>query len=149
MTRRRTSDEERAQFETAFKESRPLKRDALDGSGTSKTPKRPSPTAGLDGNTQERLRKGQLDPDARIDLHGMTEDVAHNRLLAFLASAQRGGARLSLVITGKSGVLKTAVPRWLAEPECRGLIADTRAAHRRHGGSGALYVYLRKRRSSS
>ena len=60
-----------------------------------------SPTGGLDGNTQERLRKGMLDPDARIDLHGMTEDVAHNRLLAFLTNAQRGGARLALVITGK------------------------------------------------
>ena len=145
MTRRQTSAEERAQFETAFKEARAIKRDALDGAAASKPTKRPSPTAGLDGNTQERLRKGQLDPDARIDLHGMTEEVAHARLLAFLTSAQRGGARLSLVITGKSGVLKTAVPRWLAEPDCRGLIADTRSAHRRHGGSGALYVYLRKR----
>jgi DNA-nicking Smr family endonuclease len=162
--KRKISDEERALFEAAFKEARPIKRDALEGAAQA-APKRVSPTGGLDGNTQERLRKGMLDPDARIDLHGMTEDVAHNRLLAFLTNAQRGGARLALVITGKGarvaapdepfdmeqerrarGVLKSVVPRWFAEPDFARLIADHRTAHRRHGGSGALYVYLRKRR---
>jgi DNA-nicking Smr family endonuclease len=162
--KRKLSEEERALFEAAFKETRPLSREAL-GAASAASPKRVSPIAGIDGNTQERLRKGLLDPDARIDLHGMTEDVAHNRLLAFLANAQRGGARLALVITGKGarvaapdepfdmeqerrarGVLKSVVPRWFAEPDFARLIADHRTAHRRHGGSGALYVYLRKRR---
>jgi DNA-nicking Smr family endonuclease len=42
------------------------------------------------------------------------------------------------------GVLKTAVPRWLKEPALAGIVADMREAHRKHGGAGALYVYLRK-----
>ena len=162
--KRRISDGERAEFEAAFKEARPIRKDVLE-LRTDTAAKRATAPAGVDGNTQERLRKGQLDPDARIDLHGMTEDVAHDRLLAFLRNAQRGGARLALVITGKGapvrdehapfdmdadrrarGVLKSLVPRWLGEPDFAALIADTRTAHRRHGGSGALYVYLRKRK---
>lgn len=162
--KRRISDTERAEFEEAFKEARPIRKDALPR-GEAATPKRAPTPGGLDGNTQDRLRKGQLDPDARIDLHGMTEDVAHDRLLAFLRNAQRGGARLALVITGKGaperdahapfdmeqerrarGVLKSMVPRWFSEPDFASLIADTRTAHKRHGGSGALYVYLRKRK---
>jgi len=159
--RRKTSDEERELFEAAFKETRPLKREPARAKTQATASRKPG---GLDGNTQDRLRKGTLDPDARIDLHGMTEAVAHRALLGFLRNAQRGGARLVLVITGKGareadadapfdmeaaqrarGVLKTAVPRWLAEPNFAALIADARASHRRHGGAGALYVYLRKK----
>lgn len=44
------------------------------------------------------------------------------------------------------GVLKQMVPRWLGQPEAAALIAHTQPAHVRHGGDGALYVYLRKRR---
>jgi DNA-nicking Smr family endonuclease len=162
VRKRKISDEEREQFETAFREARPLKREAL-AKASPRLPK--TKPGGIDGNTADRLRKGNVEPDARIDLHGMTETVAHRALLGFLRNAQRGGARLVLVITGKGarapdddapfdmeadrrsrGVLKSAVPRWLAEPAFAGLIADHRAAHRRHGGSGALYVYLRKRR---
>lgn len=161
MSRRKTSDEERKLFEVAFREARPIKRKALDES----EPRAPrAKPGGIDGNTAERLRKGTAEPDARIDLHGMTETAAHRALLVFLKNALLNGARLILVITGKGaaisdhapfdmdadrrarGVLKTAVPRWLAEPAFASLIADHRAAHRKHGGSGALYVYLRKRR---
>jgi DNA-nicking Smr family endonuclease len=162
--KRRLSDQERSEFEAAFKEARPIRKDILERAADAPAKRAPTP-GGLDGNTQDRLRKGQLDPDARIDLHGMTEDVAHDRLLAFLRNAQRGGARLALVITGKGaaprdehapfdmeaerrarGVLKSMVPRWFSEPEFAQLIADTRTAHRKHGGSGAMYVYLRKRK---
>jgi DNA-nicking Smr family endonuclease len=167
MKKRNTTDEERKLFAEAFKETRPHK--------PAKSAAKPAPkltlqvprkhTGGLDGNTAERLRKGTLDPDARIDLHGMTEAVAHRALLSFLRNAQKSGARLVLVITGKGarkpasdepfdldlesrarGVLKSMVPRWLGEPSVAELIADHRSAHIRHGGSGALYVYLRKKR---
>lgn len=160
--KRRTTDEERSEFAEAFKETRPVKPEPK---ASAKTAKKPGRTGGLDGNTAERLRKGLVDPDARIDLHGMTEEVAHRALLNVLRNAQRHGGRLVLVITGKGareadphapfdmererssrGVLKTAVPRWLSEPAFAPLIADHRAAHRRHGGSGAMYVYLRKGR---
>lgn len=114
---------------------------------------------GLDGNTTEKLKRGQIAPGARIDLHGMTESRAHDALLAFLIRAQKRGLRLVLVITGVGnpgraedaewtraahGVLKTMVPRWLKEKEFAALIMGSGPAHRRHGGDGALYVYLRK-----
>lgn len=167
MRKRSTTDEERKLFAEAFREARPHK--------PAKAAVKPAPkpvlqipqkhTGGLDGNTAERLRKGALDPDARIDLHGLTEAAAHRALLSFLRNAQKSGARLVLVITGKGarkpapdepfdlelesrarGVLKSMVPRWLGEPSFAELIADHRSAHRRHGGSGAMYVYLKKNR---
>lgn len=166
MRRRRTSEDERAEFEAAFREARPIKKPAKPSSkAASKAagPKVKGPS-GVDGNTGERLRKGEMTPDVRIDLHGFTESVAHRTLLTFLRGAQRNGARLALVITGKGsrridphepfdmereararGVLNVMVPRWLSEPSFAALIADSRTAHRRHGGDGALYVYLRKR----
>ncbi|HWA03508.1 MAG TPA: Smr/MutS family protein [Rhizomicrobium sp.] len=168
MSRRRTTDEERALFAEAFREARPLNPSAKPASGpVPKPPAGAAPkfTGGLDGNTAARLRRGEIDPDRRIDLHGKTEAAAHRALLGFLRQAQRSGARLALVITGKGagepdpyepfdlerasrarGVLKAMVPRWLKEPEFAALIADHRAAHRRHGGTGAFYVYLRKKR---
>ncbi len=134
MTRRKTSAEERELFEAAFVETRPLKPIAVQSADTAPKPrvaKPAKPTGGLDGNTAERLRKGALDPEARIDLHGFTEAAAHRALLNFLRNARRNGARLVLVITGKGGpapapdepfdmereqrargVLKSAVPRW-------------------------------------
>jgi DNA-nicking Smr family endonuclease len=168
MSRRKTTDDERTLFEETFREARPhkpVKRAATKPAAKAVVPVPQKRTGGLDGNTADRLRKGALDPDARIDLHGMTEAVAHNRLLAFLRNARRSGARLVLVITGKGarkpdpyapfdlelesrarGVLKSMVPRWLREPEFAELIADQRSAHIRHGGGGALYVYLKKAR---
>jgi DNA-nicking Smr family endonuclease len=117
------------------------------------TPKPPKPAGGLDGNTLRKLTRGELPPTAKLDLHGMTEAAAHGALTAFVLSAHRRGDRLVLVVTGKgsagaktaSGVLKQMVPRWLDEAPMVKIIAEKRWAHRRHGGEGALYVYLRKR----
>ena len=167
MKKRHITDEERAIFEETFRDTRPYK-PAKRAAKPAKKIVLSQPqkqTGGLDGNTAERLRKGVLDPEARIDLHGMTEAVAHNALLSFLRNARRSGARLVLVITGKGGrapdpyapfdlelesrargVLKSMVPRWLGEPSFAELIADHRSAHIRHGGGGALYVYLKKKR---
>ena len=100
--------------------------------------------SGLDGNTRKKLQKGTLAPAARLDLHGFTQDAAHRALLSFLQSSHKGGVRLTLVITGKGGVLKEMVPRWLHQSGFATLIAGIETAHVRHGGAGALYVYLRK-----
>jgi DNA-nicking Smr family endonuclease len=114
---------------------------------------KPSPPAkpqktGVDGNTLRRLTRGELAPGAKLDLHGMTEAAAHGALTAFMLAAHRRGDRLVLVVTGKGsggpGVLKQMVPRWLDEAPMAKIIAEKRWAHRRHGGEGALYVYLRK-----
>lgn len=104
---------------------------------------------GLDGNTMRRLTRGEIAPTAKLDLHGMTEAAAHGALTAFMLAAHRRGDRLVLVVTGKGsggpGVLRQNVPRWLEEAPMVKIIAEKRWAHRRHGGEGALYIYLRKR----
>ena len=155
--RRITSHEERQLFEQAFKEGRPIK--PVMPKAAAKRKAGASGPSGINGATRDRLRKGQVEPDANIDLHGMTQAVAHRTLFTWLIAAHRRGARLVLVVTGKGnpkndesaawmtsphGVLKQMVPRWLNEPELAALIADVRPAHVKHGGDGALYVYLRK-----
>ena len=162
--KRKTTEEERALFRKHIDEARPLKAAA---------PKSKKPAPGLpvakrmeetkkklDGNTAEKLRRGQLAPGARIDLHGLTEAAAHGALLSFLSGARARGIRLVLVITGvgnpkdqdsaewmrsRYGILKRMVPRWLNEKRFALLSSGSAPAHRRHGGDGALYVYLRKK----
>jgi DNA-nicking Smr family endonuclease len=108
--------------------------------------------SGLDGKREDRFRKGQLEIEARIDLHGLTLDLAHAALGSFLLQARARGHRIVLVITGKGnptgeGAIKRLTPRWLAERPYSGMIASIAAAQPRHGGSGALYVYLRRKRT--
>jgi DNA-nicking Smr family endonuclease len=175
--RRETSDEERELFETTFADAKLQKKKKT--SAKKKLPVKaakpvtpaivPPPrvrmpkATGIDGRTAERLGRGQLAPEAKLDLHGLTEAAAHRALITFLRSAHARGVRLALVVTGKGGpahrddepfdleldgrkrgVLKRMTPRWLQEPELARFVADTRSAHVRHGGAGALYVYLRK-----
>jgi DNA-nicking Smr family endonuclease len=108
----------------------------------------PARLAHLDDKTVRKLKKGKLAIDARIDLHGMAESRAHNALNRFLEHARRQDHRIVLVITGKGersgGVLRRAVPRWLAEPPLVHLVGSWRQAHVTHGGEGALYVRLRR-----
>jgi DNA-nicking Smr family endonuclease len=82
--------------------------------------------------------------EARLDLHGMTQSEAHEALARFLTRAQKHGVRAALVITGKSGVLHGAVPRWLDDETHRGRIIAASRAHAQHGGAGALYLLLRR-----
>ncbi len=89
--------------------------------------------------------------DGRLDLHGMTQDAAHRALVSFLGEAQGAAKRCVIVITGKGlgadgsvGVLREAVPRWLNEPELRGRILTFSHAQPKDGGTGALYVLLRR-----
>jgi DNA-nicking Smr family endonuclease len=100
----------------------------------------------LDRRTAARLKRGTLAIEAKLDLHGMTQAEAHVALTRFIARAQKHGSRAVLVITGKSGVLHGAVPRWLADGENRERILAVRRAHVQHGGEGALYLMLRRKR---
>jgi len=110
-------------------------------------PERP---IGLDRRTWQRFRRGQVEIEAVLDLHGQTQERAHRRLGAFLARAQAEGRRCVLVVTGKGeasgGVLRHMVPRWLNEGGTRERVLAYCAAHRRHGGAGAIYVLVRRRR---
>jgi DNA-nicking Smr family endonuclease len=107
----------------------------------------------LDRRMRQRVARGREQIDARIDLHGLTQSEAHAALARFVSSAAARGARLVLVITGKGGrgdgergVLRRQVPHWLALPEFRDLVGGFEDAHVAHGGAGALYVRLRRRR---
>jgi len=105
---------------------------------------------GLDKRTQMRLKRGQVELDAVIDLHGHTQTEAHRALAAFLQGSREAGRRTVLVITGKGqaggGVLRDAVPRWLNEPGFRPMIRAFAHAQPKHGGEGALYVLLKRKR---
>jgi DNA-nicking Smr family endonuclease len=157
MKSRKVSDAERQEFERDFRQARPIKPAPLPARAKKRNP---AGGGGINGQTEERLKRGALEPDAKIDLHGRTEAAAHRALLTFLVNGQAMGNRLVLVVTGKgnpknddttswtmrsTGVLKEMVPRWLKEPDFARLIAKVQPAHIRHGGGGALYVYLRKR----
>lgn len=113
------------------------------------------PLAGLEARTARRLARGLVEVDARIDLHGMRQERAFSALFSFLRHAQLRGSKLVLVITGKGrdsherqGVLHRAVPAWLSRPDFRDLVLGFQEAGRRHGGAGALYVRVRRRRDA-
>jgi DNA-nicking Smr family endonuclease len=113
-------------------------------------PKALPPLAPLDRRARQRLDRGTEKIEARLDLHGHTQTEAYATLSRFLHAAQGRGTAFALVITGKGGrgggVLRRQVPLWLATPEFRALVVSVETAGRAHGGEGALYVRLRKRR---
>lgn len=114
------------------------------------------PSLRMDAKTHTRMVRGKLAPEARIDLHGMTLAEAHPELIRFILNAQDSGHRLVLVITGKGrmthepvprpiGALRHQVPHWLRLPPLSLAVQEVAEAHLKHGGSGAFYVYLRRR----
>jgi DNA-nicking Smr family endonuclease len=111
---------------------------------------KPHPPRHLDEPTLDKLSKGRLPIEGRVDLHGLTQDEAYSLLFSFLHRAHAGGIRYVLVITGKGsssggdGVLRRSVPAWLATPAFRPFVSSHDHAARHHGGSGALYVRLRR-----
>jgi len=113
----------------------------------------------MDKKAFTRMKRGKLLPEDKIDLHGMTLDQAHPALVSFILSAHAAQMRLVLVITGKGksshdhgpipqrkGVLKHQVPQWLSMPPLSQAVLQVSEAHLKHGGTGAYYVYLRRRR---
>lgn len=113
----------------------------------------------MDRKAHRNMTRGKLEPEARIDLHGMTLAQAHPELVRFVLGAQSRGCRLVLVITGKGrkglddgpipqrqGVLRHQVPQWLRLPPLGAVVMQINPAHLKHGGSGAYYVYLRRSR---
>ena len=112
----------------------------------------PVAPAGLDRRTARRLRRGQLPAEARLDLHGRTQEQAHVALRSFVQESRMARRRCVLVITGKGsvasgrgGVLRQMVPRWLNEPALRRHIVAITNAPESSGGAGALYVLLKSR----
>jgi DNA-nicking Smr family endonuclease len=121
----------------------------------------------LDGSWDRRLSTGRLDPDITIDLHGLSREAARHLLHRRVHDAEARGLRTILVITGKGhmpgpapadlvpglaigkaprGGIKAHLPRWLGEDSLSGRIAAVRRAHPKHGGEGAAYLILKRRR---
>jgi DNA-nicking Smr family endonuclease len=113
----------------------------------------PKPNPGIDRRTAERLRKGEMAIDRRLDLHGMTQANAHASLDRFVRGAWADGARLLLIITGKGsggeGVLRRSLPQWLQAGEHAARVLRMETAQPKHGGGGAFYVLLRRQRGES
>ena len=122
---------------------------------------RPPPLADFDRREARRISAGKAEVEARVDLHGLRQRDAHARLRAFLFDAHARGLKTVLVITGKGGserardapaaddqprgVLRRNVPHWLREADLQSIVVSFTEAGARHGGSGALYVRLRRR----
>lgn len=118
------------------------------------SPKKPMapPLVPLGRRERSQLSKGTKEIEARLDLHGMTQARAHRALSGFLHRAHGDGLTFVLVITGKGkmgaeserGVLRRQVPQWLNQPEFRNVVVGFEEAHIGHGGTGALYVRIRR-----
>ena len=112
-----------------------------------------------DKRTAQKLKRGQIQIDARLDLHGMSKSKAYATLKSFIPSSRQKGHKCILIITGKGkprhgniplinqvpGILKTSTPLWLQEPEFQQHVLKFETAKPKHGGEGALYVLLRKK----
>jgi DNA-nicking Smr family endonuclease len=107
-------------------------------------------TEAIEPNRRWRIARERDPIGARLDLHGLDQDRARQALEAFLRRAFDEGWRAVLVITGKGvqgdGVLRKRAPDWLAAPQLSHIVAGISEASRRHGGEGALYVALKRKR---
>lgn len=121
-------------------------------------PKKNNNAPQIDRRTEEKIKKGKMPIDARLDMHGMTQAQAFEALKTFINTSFERNKRCLLVITGKGkskstsedwltpsqGVLKQKLPDWLADKTFIGKILKHYPAHPKDGGGGAFYVYLRK-----
>lgn len=165
---RKLSSEEQALWAKVVETVAPLDRSPAERDAAPAPPKPPrrppplpprksatGPGTTLDSHWDRKLARGQVEPDRTIDLHGHTLDSAYDYLDRGLAAAIAGHARLVLLITGHPpkgrapiarGRIRAVVGDWLAASRHAGHIAAVRPAHQRHGGRGALYLVLRRRR---
>ena len=157
MARRKTSDEEQALFRESLGDAKPLRARArvtappkASGPPPPRPPKAPTflerQADPIGGHRAADLRRGRIEPGAKIDLHGMTHDGAYRALIHFLTRARGEDKRVVLVVTGKGGVLREALPLWLGQSDLAPLVSGISEAHIKHGGSGAFYVSLRRAR---
>lgn len=114
----------------------------------------------IDHRTKQRLKRGQIDIEGRLDLHGMSQNQAHHALLGFIPSAYAAGKRCILIVTGKgnyrhgnpslleqkTGILKQKTPQWLNMPPLDQYVLNVQTARPQHGGDGAIYILLRRNR---
>jgi DNA-nicking Smr family endonuclease len=127
--------------------------------GPAAKPEKPRtpPLAPIERRLKRALERGRGAVDGALDLHGLNQAEAHQALRGFLRHSQARGGKLVIIVTGKGGpldqlgalgqgrgVLRRLVPHWLREPDLRSVVLGFEEAGRAHGGSGALYVRLRR-----
>lgn len=171
----RRSDEERDALERAFAGVKPLPPNAARARATqARTPRPPAAdsaaaetpafavetigerveglAAGIDRAWLRRLRAGELVPDARVDLHGLSAGNAERALRRAVLTAAAAGRRCLLVVHGRGlrsadgAVLRPALPRWLGDPRTGPVVMAFASARPADGGAGATYVLLRRSR---
>ena len=125
----------------------------------------PPPLAPFDRKRARALVTGKIAIEAKLDLHGLRQDEAFYRLQGFLRDCSARGLSTVIVVTGKGGVrpasgpqelvgyfgpergiLRRNLPMWLDQPDLRAIVASYAQASIRHGGDGAFYIHLRRRR---
>jgi len=114
----------------------------------------------LDKSIERKLKQGKIAPDAVIDLHGLNQTQAHAQLNRTLSNAYNTDKRVVLVITGKGkaqskaedwlqkgqGILKQKLPQWVKVAPLKDIVIDAVSCHAKHGGSGAYYVIIKKKK---
>lgn len=97
----------------------------------------------------KRFVAGKLPFDDKLDLHALTQRQAFESVVSFIEDAQRKNYRHVRVITGKGkGVLRKAIFVWFNQQRMRKIILSSTYAQNRHGGKGAIYVLLRRRKNT-
>lgn len=106
---------------------------------------------GVQQQVLRKLRQGQMPWQAAVDLHGCTVDQARDAILSLLAEARQANLHVIKVVHGKGlmkeqALLKTFVNGWLRQiPEALAFVS----ALPRDGGTGAIYVLLKRKRPES
>ncbi len=98
------------------------------------------------------LERGNIRPEAILDLHGNNQIEAKNLLYNFINSSINNNLRCILVITGKrntsygaKGILREKLPIWLREESLAKKVLSHCYARNRDGADGARYILLRKK----
>jgi len=112
---------------------------------------------GIDKSTLNKFKQEAFRVEAVLDLHGLTEDEAFVKVDEFIPQCYNQGKRCIIIITGKGqtirenddiftpkGILKRQVPQWLNMPRLRAMILVYKHPSEKLGGSGALYILLKR-----
>ncbi len=110
---------------------------------------------GLDPRIFRQLKSGHYSPQAHLDLHGLTTNIAWQQLVEFIKKSYLAGKRCLLLIPGRGknspqgrGVLREQVQQWLTRDPLKRVVLAFSTAQPQHGGAGALYILLRKYKKS-
>lgn len=108
---------------------------------------------GLDSKIFQRLKAGSLSVEAHLDMHGLNSEQALDNLLFFARENYLQNKRTLLIVTGRGknspggrSVLKQEIQSWLTREPLRRIVLAFCTAQPKDGGTGALYVLLRKQK---